>query len=441
MSVTRFNPNQRQKTRFVKTNSCTTRKYGRFSTRFHILSELLLVPTFLLLLTPLDLPAQDYTIRGTAELSTVASHYKDSTVVISPLKDTWEVTGDLLLSATHRLSFEQARFVLDHAVEITPAQATVITAAPVGETGSAGTGDPTSAEVDLTHRLYQAFVAVQPATWFTLQAGRQRINWGTAYTFSVTDGIHPHHPDREIQPGFDGVSLAIRPTPDLSLLLNTAIQNAVHTKDTDDIRYGVYGTATIGADTSVPVDIGATLIYQIRTSLRPGMVTSFPVGPVRIAGEAAVEAYDPRGQVMDYQPLWSLGAEYTWTGAKTDISLMGEYLYNGLAAHYPQTVFNDLSELSDFSVTSDYSGGFARPGYRYFSGEFTLSVVNRWATSHALLTNLSDKSTWVSHSLTLLRIPGVELEATVLWNSGDPETEFGDLQRDFVTELTAVVHF
>jgi hypothetical protein len=405
------------------------RRFARFRSFRLLVALFAVIP--MVFGTPVTVSAQDYTLLGMAELQATSGHYKDSPVVqLSTLKDTWDIATRMRLSATHRLTLDRADFVLDHAAIVTPDGSAGASVETAEQTGSAGAGDSSAAGVSVGHEFYQAYGSVHPAPWFTFRAGRQRMNWGTAYTFSVTDGLHPQHPDSDIETGFDGASIALRPSSEVSLELATALQNAVDTGDVDDIRYGVYGTAFI-----TPVEVGFTLVYQERTTLRPGMVASVPVGPIMVVGETALEAYDPRGQQMDYQSLWSLGGEYTWSGDVADVSIMGEYLYNGLAKNYPETVFGDIP------VTSDYAGGFARRGYRYAAGGFSLNILDSWSTAHNVLANLTDESTWVSHSLSILRIPGVDLVGTVLWNSGDPGTEFGDLQQDFVMEFKTVVHF
>ncbi len=374
--------------------------------------------------------AQDYDLLGTVELGVTHGHYKDSPVVHAPVKDTWELSSGMRFAGNHRLTTDRVELLVDHAVSVISGASSVTGSPTDTQPGSAGAGDGSAAAVTVAHELYQGYASVHPTEWFTLRAGRQRMNWGTAYTFSVTDGLHPQHPDADIETGFDGVSFSFRPSSAVSVELATALQNVVDTGDTEDIRFGAYGTAFIS-----PVEIGVTLVYQQRTTLRPGMVTSFPLGPVMVTGEAAVEAYDPRGEQVDYQPLWSLGTEYSWYGDVMDLSVMGEYLYNGLAKHYPETAFGDIS------VTSDYAGGFARRGYRYVSGGLRLSRLDSWATSHTVLTNLSDESSWVSHTLSMLQVPGIDLEVSVLWNSGKAGTEFGDLPQDFVMEFKTIVHF
>ncbi|MDA3949130.1 MAG: hypothetical protein PF508_07865 [Spirochaeta sp.] len=401
--------------------------------------QTLVLATVALAAAPLGLAAQDYQLLGTVELTSRTGHYKDSPVVLSPLQDKWETGGAMRIGAQHRLTLDGAELFVDHAIGAYPTDTvdTALTSELVGggtasseATGSAGAGDSASATVALDHDLYQGYASIYPAPWFTLRAGRQRMNWGTAYTFSVTDGLHPQNPDAEVETGFDGVSVALRPTPDISLELATAIQNAVATGDTDDLRYAVYADAYLS-----PVELGFTFVYQKRTTLRPGIVGSLPVGPVMLVAEGAMESYDPRGEVMDYQPLWSVGGEYTWSGDLVDLSLMTEYLYNGLAGNYPETVFGDIP------VTSDYAGGFARRGYRYLAGGASLNVLESWGTSHQLLVNLSDESYLVSHTLSMFRIPAVDLEAVVNWNSGEAGTEFGDLDQDFIVEFKTTVHF
>lgn len=386
--------------------------------------------------------AQEYELLGTVDLTSRTGHFKDSPVVLEPYKDTWSVDGTMKLSAQHRLSLDQGELFVDHgitAVSVNGAASSNVLGvwnttpsgtADTGNAGSGGTGDGASATVLLLHDLYQGYASIYPVPAISIRAGRQRINWGAAYTFSVTDGLHPQNPDADVETGFDGASLSLRPSPDISLELAAAIQNAVATGETNDLRYGIYANAYLA-----PLEIAGTLVYQYRTTLRPGIVGSIPIGPFMFVAEGAVEAYDPRGEEMDYQPLWSTGAEYTWYGEITDVSIVGEYLYNGLAEHYPDTIFGDIS------VTSDYAGGFARRGYRYLAAGISLNVLDSWSTSHQFLGNLSDNSSYLSHSLTMVRIPGIDLETKVIWNNGEGGDEFGDLEQDFIVEVSTTVHF
>ncbi len=407
--------------------------------RLRVLPLLPLLMSFIVMLPVAgNLYPQEYDLLGSVELSSTTHHLKESPVVSGTglRQDAWETAGTMRIEATHRLTYSGAEFVLDHGLDISPAITSDQTIFDItSDAGSAGTGDTGAGTVTLVHSLNQGYLSLFPAEWLVVRMGRQRMNWGRAYTFSVTDAMHPHHPDAQIETGFDGLSLALRPTPDISLEVAGAIQNAVDTGEMEDVRLGAYGLFFLA-----PVELGATVVYQYRTILRPGFVTTFPVGPLLVVGEGAMEMYDPRNERMDYQPQFSIGGEYTWYGEVTDISLTAEYLYNGLAEHVPEILLGS-QPVEDLSVTTDFAGGFARPGYRYLSGSVSMHVTDSWSTTHTALTNISDESWWVTHGVTLLRVPGVDLGAQVTWNSGDPGTEFGNLSRDVVVELTAKAHF
>jgi hypothetical protein len=185
------------------------------------------------------------------------------------------------------------------------------------------------------------------------------------------------------------------------------------------------------------VDLALSVVHQYATTLRPGIGVSFPIGPVLLAGEAAIEAYDPRGRELNTQTLASLGGEYTWYGDDADLVLMAEYLHNGLAETYP----DPLLSPADLTVTTDYAGGFQRPGRHYVAAGATIAVVDSWSTDHQLLVNVSDESYLVRHGLGLQQIPGVDLDAAVTWTAGEVDSEFGFVPQGMVIELGATVHF
>jgi hypothetical protein len=379
-----------------------------------------------LTLATAPLTAQEYSVFGSVEITGTSAHQRDSAVVLDPSeRDTWYAQSDVRLAATHRLGFSTAEMVVDHA----------ITARPTGQgaasAGSKGVGAADATEVALTHDLYQGYLYLYPAAWVSLSFGRQRLNWGKAYSYSVTDALHPQSPDSEVEPGFDGASVAFLIGSNVSLEFAGAVQDAVSTGDNRDTRGAVYLSAY-----AAPFDLAASFVYQPDTIYRPGVLASVPIGPVLIAGEAALEAYDPRAQEIDYQPIGSIGAEYSLYGTLNELTLVAEYVYNGLADNNP---FN--TGATRMIVTSDFAGGFERPGEHYVYGSASFSRLDSWSTSHSVIYNASDQSAFVEHRLDLVSIPSVDIGAGVLWTSGELDSEFGLVAEDFTIELTTKVSF
>lgn len=396
---------------------------------------------------PPPIVAQEYSLLGSVETRGAAVYRKDSPVVVdATLRGAWYLSALTRLAATHRLTLgndgTSAELVIDHALTATPAGASdgsgnaltdafaPLPGAGGTQTGTAGTGAGTATAVLLGHEIYQAYVSARAGEQFVLRAGRQRLNWGTGWTFSVTDALHPQSPTSEVEPGFDGVSIAYLPSPNLSLEAAVAVQDTLATEDLNDLRQAAYISAYVE-----PVDISLSLVHQYATMLRPGIGLSVPAGAVLIAGEAGFEAYDPRGEVLNTQPLASIGAEYTWYGDLTDVLLLGELIYNGLEETYP-----DPPE-SSVVVTTDAAGGFQRPGRHYLAITAGVTSTQSWSTEHTLLANLTDESYLVRHDATLLRIPAVDLSASVKWNAGAAVTEFGRIPQGMVVELGATAYF
>ncbi|MEX2443403.1 MAG: hypothetical protein WD492_07350 [Alkalispirochaeta sp.] len=409
----------------------------------------LLIATIAVFAVPAPPPvaAQDYSLFGSVETRGATIYRKDSPVVVdATLRGTWYPSAVTRLAATHRLTLGSdsapAELLVDHAITAIPVGAsdgdgnalTDAFAPAPGSTGSAtgtaGTGAGAATAVVLGHEIYQAYVSVRGGDHVALRAGRQRLNWGTGWTFSVTDALHPQSPNSEVEPGFDGISVAYLPSPNLSLEAAIAVQDALATEQLQDLRQAAYISAYVA-----PVDIALSVVHQYATMLRPGIGMSVPAGPLLIAGEAAFEAYDPRGEVLNTQPLASIGAEYTWYGDLTDVVILGEYIHNGLEETY--------QEPSAFTVavTTDAAGGFQRPGRHYLALTAGATATQSWSTEHTLLANLTDESYLVRHDATLLRIPAVDLSAGVTWNAGAAVTEFGRLPQGMVVELGATAYF
>ena len=299
-----------------------------------------------------------------------------------------------------------------------------------GDTGTAGTGGADTTTIELSHELYRAYVGFQALPSVEFRLGRQRIEWGLGRTLSATDALHPHSSDNDESPGFDGAAASLMIHPAASLELAVALQNAVDTGDIDDTRYAAHGVFDVAS-----VDTIATVVYQNRTMLRPGAGLGVPIGPFRLYGEGAVEAYDPRGERVDAQLIGSVGAEYTRSADRADVSIAAEYLYNGLEEHYPGIASSSLL------VTSDFAGGFARPARHYAAATVTAAFADSWSTEHSVLFNLVDESGIFEHEVIFLGVPIVDLSAAVTWNRGVADSEFGLIRDGMVVELGARAQF
>ena len=405
---------------------------------------LLLVALAVLSMAPVaPAAAQDYELLGSVETRAYGAYRKDSPVVADPAqRGTWALSALTRLEATHRLTLGsrgEAELLLDHALTLVPLTAGtqapssfVSTGSTVGgvSTGTGGTGAAGTTGVQPLHEVYQAWLGLYPADWLSLRLGRQRLNWGTGWTFSATDALHPRSPDSEVEPGFDGASLSLIGGANLAVEGALAAQDAFTTTDPEDLRTALYLNAFLP-----PVDACGAVVHQYATMLRPGLGLSLPAGPFLLAGELAAELYDPRGEVLNTQTLASLGAEYSRYGERADLTLLAEYLHNGLEETFPGPAATDLV------VTTDAADGFRRPGRHYAAATAALAVSESWSTEHSVLANLSDESLLISHSATMLRIPGLDLSARVIWNVGEVESEFGLLEQGMVVELGLQAHF
>ncbi|MCG8479282.1 MAG: hypothetical protein MI724_09330 [Spirochaetales bacterium] len=365
--------------------------------------------------------AQDYELFGSVELRSETAHRKDSDAVAdSDSRDTWYTGGELHLAATHRFSFEMGAMVLDHEIIVGP-----VTSGGAG-TGSGGVGAGEATEVELTHELYQGYLSLFVSPSFSATLGRRRLNWGKAFAFSVTDALHPQSPDSEVEPGFDGAVGALLLGPNLSIELAGAVQEAASNDGAvEDVRGAAYVSAF-----AAPFDVAVGYVFQHETINRPGALVSVPVGPLLFVGEAGLEIYDARDDEIELQPLASVGVEYSIFGMLREVTVRGEYLYNGLAANRPAG-----TATSSSVVTNDFAGGFERPGEHYLYGQISYQLVDSWYTSHAVLYNASDESAYIEHGIGLVAIPGIDLDLAGIWNSGGTESEFGAIPDDFTIRI------
>ena len=350
------------------------------------------------------------------------------------------------------------------------------------------------------HVLQEGYLRLFPQPAWELSLGRQRINWGTGYTYSVTDALHPRSVvlDREV--GFDGAALILYPAPSLTLSAALALQDAFALQQQptgapelpEALRAALYTSWYSGN-----LELAASLVHQYQTILRPGVSASVVAGAVLISAEAALEfanrlpypgadfneqeaekllyntspsqaELDAAGvSVADFGepfPLASLAAEYSLIGDDLSATLIGEYLFNGLG--YTQTQWKRVLPLLDrlSAAGEQTSSGFAAqpfgagfaalgaagprdaagsvglPKRHYLFVTLSLGYRDSAGTDHRVLVSLTDGSVLVGHEAVLTTIERVDLGAEVGWAAGGSKHEFGLLPFYLRSELYARVH-
>jgi hypothetical protein len=340
----------------------------------------------------------------------------------------------------------------------------------------------------VTHVLEQGYLRLYPASAWEVSFGRQRINWGTGYTWSVSDAVHPRNTPANRDIGFDGAAVILYPTGDISLTGVVALQDAYggNREAFEDVRSAFYGSWYTGN-----LELGLSMVHQYESIVRPGVNASVVWGSVLISAEGAVEyanrlpyptaEFDPEAawllfgegnpsesdlfkagiRVPDLGepfPLASLAAEYSPVGDDFEGSFIVEYLYNGVG--YTQTEWERIrpllntGEMIGFSLEpfssflSDLGTGLPKDGagypgllkqhYVYFSA--SLSYRDSVQTTHSALVSLADRSVLIGHDLVLTSIDRVDLGLEIQWKAGTDDSEFGILPFELATAVFARIH-
>ena len=334
----------------------------------------------------------------------------------------------------------------------------------------------------LAHDLEEGYIRLLPSPSLTMALGRQRLNWGAGYTYSATDALHPQTAEADRDVGFDGISGSWFPTPDLSVTLALALQDAYEVSrqpgDVDAwrrLRYAGYLSSYLGN-----LQIDPSIVYEPDTILRPGVSTSFTVAGLLLSLEGAVEFHNrniyPTGKnftqpdLFEPYPISSGAAEYSFPVGDLTITTISEYLYNGLG--YDKAEFDTL--VSFVALTSTGTGpnvleesggegeqpfsGFASQlgagapydgaGYfgllrrHYLFQTISFSYLESWSSDHSVLVNLEDWSVSVSHGVTLTTMERLDLGVDVRWAMGEKnKDEFALLPYTVQFSLHGTVHF
>ncbi len=347
-------------------------------------------------------PAQEvYTFQGTARAEYGASWYSDTYALLQGTTgvDRYVPEAGFEIDATHRVSFHDGDFVLDHALLATPASAS---------------DDAANGRVSVLYELYRAELTLIPIPMIEFGFGRQRYAGETGLTFSSTDAFHPYNAETDV--GFDGFSVTFRPGSDLAVGVAAALQEIVATGDLRDFR-----TAGSVSWYGKVLEAEAIVAYQPEEILRPGMLVSVPLGSVRIVSETAVEFYAEEA-VINPRLLTNAAIEYRRSTGMADVILEGEYRFSGLA--------DDTLPSGGRTRLFDNAGGFDVTDFHYarFEASATSAGETRtWSTTHTAMVNLADGSAVLNHEFVCSRFVPVDLGFSFSWTGGSGNTEFGVL--------------
>lgn len=412
--------------------------------------------------------AQDYQVFGDIEGTTTYQYLEDA-------ETEHRLTGRARLRADHRLTFERADFVADTELLLRspgePDPAVSLLSISEQDGGPGRTTESQDAEVD--YFVDEAYLSLFPLSPISVTAGKQRVNWGTGYTFSPTDTLHPRSASgRDV--GYRGLSLTYTPTADYSVSAHLSADDALD--DTEEsahtgLRYALYGSAFFGN-----AEVVLSGVYGPEATLRPGLAASADVAGFVLAAEAALElenrvAY-PEGATAadagfavpddpDPAPLGLFAIEYNTASDILDVAAATEYLYAG--SGYDRGEAKDLFAALDAAagetedpVARARAEGFSDIdkgqvplylGKHYLASSLSLGIAGYVELGTGVLANAADWSYEAEHTVRVTALEGVDFSAIARWYAGGEDTEFGSYPDGLTTpgrlqiELGSTVHF
>jgi hypothetical protein len=418
----------------------------------------------LLSLVPGRLTAQDYEVFGDVE-GLATYHYLDEADAEHRL------TGTARLRADHRLSFERAELVADTEIELrspgAAGSAEAVLAGGSPESGTSGSGSGSSrASGELDYYVDEAYLTLFPLSPLTVSAGKQRVNWGTGYTFAPTDTLHPR-PFGNRDEGFRGASVTWTPSPDVALAAHVSADDAFddpNSQAQSGMRYAAYASAFLGN-----AEVFASGVYGPESTLRPGIGTSVELFGLILAAEGAVELLNPvaypEGETgFDTEPpgtafpLALVAVEYNTGTDIIDFTTISEYLYAGTG--YTRAEAEEIyaarsaadGTAEDLARLDTLAGLAAEElplylGRHYVSQAITLGVAGYVELEAGVIVNAVDLSYEAEQTVRLTALNGVDFFTTARWYAGAEDTEFGTFPDGARTpgrlqvELGSVMHF
>ncbi len=390
--------------------------------------RILFVIMLLILTAVSPLLSQEYSVFGEAALETELG-------LPPQAGSTADLSAALMLKANHRLIFDNAEAYAYHEIHADAAGA-------------------------VEHFIYEAYLLLPLADWLELQAGRQRVQWGTGILFLPSDALNPPQTESGEKYGFDGAAAYIEPVPDFSLTAAVNAGSALKDNNTrfwEDLRYGMEASLLLGT-----VEMRASAVYQWEEILRPAFGTSVDLSGFIINAEAAVEFYN-----TNLYPFESTGAPFgidfsmpeagkphflgsvdiSKNIASGDLTLFAAagYRYSdlGYSAGEEDLLFESASYAG--SVSGIGSAAARLPQYlgkHYLSLFLSADLYLSFSSAHSVLVNITDGSAVFNHELRLVTIPSIDLVLAGRWTLGGyMETEFGSLPERIRITAAMVMHF
>jgi len=383
-----------------------------------------------LLLVSVPLSAQDYSVYG--EITGTSTYHRVPDAATQNV-----LTGEVKIAANHRLSFQAGDFVAHHFLTI-------------------------DQDGDYTHTVTEAYLNLFASPEVTISLGRQRINWGTGYTFAPTDSLHPETADPEVDMGFTGSSVLYTPGSNFTVSLALSLDDALGQVDREfynGLKYAAYASLFTGATTIAP-----SIVYEPDRTFRPGLSLSSEILNTVIFAEAACEFLNQvvypdlsgppltrTAAAWEPYPLLAAGVEKSFGNDIIDVNLLTEYYYNsaGYSGAEADALYADPTVLAGAGAGTGGNGGGAGLLRRHYASEtVTVDIAGYVTAEGAVLVNLQDGSGAVEHSATVTALRGIDFKATGRWYFGKKgESEFGTFPLAAVlpgratVELSATVHF
>jgi hypothetical protein len=422
------------------------------------------------------LTAQDYRVFGDVEGAATYHYLEDA-------DSEHRLTGAARIRADHRLSFDRAELVADTEIELrSPAAPDPETGlgAVTGGTTSGGSATGSSAadygEGELDYFVDEAYLTLFPLSPVTASAGKQRVNWGTGYTFTPTDTLHPRSATGRDE-GFRGASVTWTPTANLTLAAHVSADDAFDDPEgaaQNGMRYAAYGSAFLGN-----AEVFVSGVYGPASTLRPGAGVSAEVFGLVLAAEGALEFLNPvaypegsganaRFETRDAgtpAPLGLIAVEYNAANDILDFATITEYLYagTGYTEGDAQKVYDAVAaaRVAARGGTPDAEAydwlqalGAFEPheiplflGRHYVSQTLSLGIAGYVELESGVVMNAADLSYEAEQTVRVTALSGVDFFTTARWYGGGTDTELGTFPDDVTppgrvqVELGSVVHF
>ncbi len=331
-------------------------------------------------------------------------------------------------------------------------------------------------EGELDYFVDEAYLTLFPLSPVTASAGKQRVNWGTGYTFTPTDTLHPRSPTGRDE-GFRGASVTWTPTANLTVAGHVSVDDALDDPDgaaPGGVRYAAYGSAFLGN-----AEVFVSGVYGPDSTLRPGAGASVNVLGLVVAAEGAVELLNPvaypegSGTEARFEteeagtpaPLGLVAVEYNAANDILEFATITEYLFagTGYSTGEAEKVYDAVAAARvaarggipdpEAAAWLQALGALDREeipfflGRHYVSQTLSLGIAGYVELESGVVMNAADLSYEAEQTVRVTALSGVDFFTSARWYGGGADTELGTFP-DGVTppgrvqiELGSVVHY